>query len=334
MTLFIRNSLSILFLHVPKCGGSSIVELLSASKFLPQLQLRGLPIQDCLYASPQHQTSSVLQNLINIKNLTDIFILVRNPYERLKSEYKWKFRDTPTNIQPDVNEWVLESLKLSSEDPLYNDNHFRPAIDFIEINMPCRIFRLEEGIEMIAEFYLHEDRLIHLANKIHEKDSSKFSNKPLELNFNNASLNAINHFYRDDFSAFGYEMINENNKHLGDKENKVLYNPEKVNAVSQWREETLVLLRKKLMEQLATLDLELKKKSSFINDKAKNDVKIIAFGDVAENLYDDVLLRLSSLKNVLNLTNTPLTSNNCAYQLQRLLLIINQYRARIQESTQ
>jgi len=309
--------------------------MFSANKFSPQLQMRGLPPQDCLHASPQHQTSLVLQTIINKNNLTDIFILVRNPYERLKSEYRWKFRDTPTNIQPDFNEWVLGSLKLASEDPVYNDNHFRPAIDFIEISMPCKIFRLEEGIEMIAEFYLYEDRQINVSNEIHEKDSSKFSNKPLELNFNNASLNAINHFYRDDFSAFGYEMINEKNKQLDFKEKKVLNNPEKVNAVYQWREKTLTLLRKKLIEQLATLDLELKKKSSsLINVEAKNDVKTIIFGDISEDLYDDVLLRLSSLKDVLNLTNTPLSSKNCAKQLQRLLLIINQYRARIQESRQ
>ena len=186
---------------------------------------------------------------------------------------------------------------------------------------------------MIAEFYLDEDRPIRLANKIHEKESSRFSNKPLELNFNNESLNTINHFYRDDFSAFGYEIVDESNKkHVAVKineETKALYSSEKVNAVSQWREKTLILLKSKLIDRIATLDLELRKKSRYLTkDKTTDDIKDIPFSDT-DDVFNDVLLRLSCLKDILNLTNYPLSSRNCAEQLQRLLTIINEYRERI-----
>ena len=92
MTLFIKDEQSILFLHVPKCGGSSIEKLFKNYGYSSTLDMRGLAPQECLTASPQHQTSQNLKSIVNMEKIKHIFIMVRNPYKRIISEFNWQFR--------------------------------------------------------------------------------------------------------------------------------------------------------------------------------------------------------------------------------------------------
>ena len=150
MTLFIKDKQSVLFLHVPKCGGSSVDRIFKNNGYSAVLEMRGLAPQDCLIASPQHQTSENLKHMINMNKLDEIFIVVRNPYKRMISEYNWQFRDVELGEKPEINSWIIESIEKASRDASCADNHFRPSLDFIDTNFPCKIFRLEDGIEFVA----------------------------------------------------------------------------------------------------------------------------------------------------------------------------------------
>ena len=46
-----------------------------------------------------------------MKNLDNIFTLVRNPYERMISNSTGSLRHKASNT-PDINAWVIESLKM------------------------------------------------------------------------------------------------------------------------------------------------------------------------------------------------------------------------------
>ena len=156
MTLFIKEGKSILFLHVPKCGGSSIDKLFKEHGYSATLEIRDLPPQECLIASLQHQTCSNLTTMINMERLEEIFIVTRSPYTKIISEYNWHFRDIKTDQRPEINAWIIDSLNKAKQNPNYADNHFKPCFDFIDTNHECNIFKLEDGLEMVAEFYLKQ----------------------------------------------------------------------------------------------------------------------------------------------------------------------------------
>ena len=204
MTLFIKNSRSILFLHVPKCGGSSIDRLFKDDGYFSTLEMRGLPPQDCLIASPQHQTCKNLKSMINMESLEDIFIVTRNPYKRIISEFNWQYRDAEPCDKPDINAWILKSLEQASSDLSYSDNHFRPSVDFIDSSYPCKVFKLEDGIEFVAEYFIREDGSTNKIDMPNEKDAKSFTNSISEPNLSPIAIAKINQFYKDDFEAFGY----------------------------------------------------------------------------------------------------------------------------------
>lgn len=333
MTLLISKNCSILFLHVPKCGGSSIVETFAANGYSPQLQMRGLPPQECLVASPQHQTFSSLKEFIRPEKLTDIFILVRNPYERIKSEFNWTFRDTTMEYRPDFSEWILDSLALASEDRSHADNHFRPAIDFVDINAPVKVFRLEDGIDLVVEFFLHEVGDSRHKKILHEKNSAKFPHSCTTLHFNAKALDAINTFYKYDFAAFGYAMIDEQGNSLQHEPlegTESLGAGEKVKAVSSWRNNTFVMLKKKLVRQIKLLDMALKNKAISIKDCIHDEsTPFNPERHSFELIFDDLLMRLSHAKNELEKS---LLRDPCAASpetISELLAATNQYRERL-----
>jgi hypothetical protein len=206
MPLFISRDRAILFLHVPKCGGTSIAEMFTSSGYFPQLLMRGLPPQDSLSTSPQHQTCGALRPLLNFGNLSDTFLITRNPYDRLRSEYNWSLRKTPLKDRVDFSEWVTDSLAKAGQDPLYSDSHFRPALDFLDIHVPAKIFRLEDGIELIAEYFLSESHEDKTQSTKHMNDSASRPESSRNLKFNSRALTAANRFYFYDFLAFGYPL--------------------------------------------------------------------------------------------------------------------------------
>ena len=332
MTLLIRDNAYILFLHVPKCGGSSVVDMFASYGFSPQLQMRGLPPQDCFFVSPQHQTTATLKNIINQDKLTDMFILVRNPYARIKSEFKWAYRNTPSKNLPDFNEWVLNSLNQASVKNFYNDNHFRPAIDFIESDRPCRIFKLEDGIEFIDEYYLQGQGSTVASKRVHSKNSLAFQHKAPDLILNDESIRTVNHFYKNDFSAFGYKII-DNISNLSISSNEEgdddSFDKKKVELIKKWKDETLEDLKKKIENQILILDNELERLFNYLLKEHGSD-NASSCCQLHNQFYDDVLLRLSCRQKLINLSPSDShPKSNSPERISTLIKLVNQYRARL-----
>ena len=332
MSLLLRDSSSILFMHIPKCGGSSVVKLFENNGFSSQLEIRGLPPLKCLTASPQHQTPEILKTFIRQKYLDDIFIVVRNPYQRIRSEFNWIYRYTKTYERPDFDKWVLNSLEKASKNANYADNHFRPSIDYIDEEMPCKIFKLEDGINYIKEYYLHDNNSSNCKEVPYAKGADNYyRNKNSKINFSEESINAINCFYEHDFKAFGYESIstkkgiaevNSSNKKKDEKQKQIQL------AIS-WRQKTLTNLSNKIKDQITFLDKRLQSKESKIRAYIEShnlDVKKEC--DLYMELHRDSLLRLNYLSQYL--TNTTHDTHIERYkQLNMQIKLINAYRGRL-----
>ena len=156
MTILSKGEENLLFIHIPKCGGSSIVDTFKLNGYSSELEMRGKPPQSFYIASPQHQSIDALRNMINFDKITKIFAIVRNPYERIKSEYNWAFKDLPTNDRPLASEWIIKSLNMAASDASYSDNHFRPMIEFLDNNREALIFKLEDGLDIVYEYFLQK----------------------------------------------------------------------------------------------------------------------------------------------------------------------------------
>ena len=207
MPYFKNNDLNLLFVHIPKTGGTSLERYLSEKYNIP-LDSKSLYTtfkNGYKNASLQHQT---YHNLLkkkkdfgidfSSKNFKMISI-VRNPYERVVSDlffYKLITSNTPPQE-------VFEILKKYIVSDNY-DNHNIPQYLFLinnrkKINNDIVIFKTETLTEDLIK-YGFTDFNIH-------KNVNKNENINYYNFLNNDSIKLINNFYKKDFKLFNYPFI-------------------------------------------------------------------------------------------------------------------------------
>lgn len=135
-----KQKASILYIHIPKCGGGSVEEYLNNNNFQRSVW-NASPRRYCK-CSAQHMHAELLQAYLHLDKIDCIFTIVRNPINRMISEYKWRIKlDIAAN---GINQWYLKARSEYLKDHYYADNHMRPMSEFITNN--CNIFKLEEGL--------------------------------------------------------------------------------------------------------------------------------------------------------------------------------------------
>lgn len=194
MPIFKIKNKEILFIHIPKTGGTSIEKWLEEqgemSFYIPY-------VPDGFKCSPQHLRLSDINLLFGEKKQWDyIFTIIRNPYDRIESEY---FYRTKRRRGSHFSEWTRRQLLLYRKDNNLLDNHLRPQNHFIESNV--EVFRLEDGMEQIIKT---------VAKKIGIKPPKEIPHKNLgkkaKVDFSTQALNLFNRIYKEDFEQLGYEM--------------------------------------------------------------------------------------------------------------------------------
>ena len=206
------KTINILFIHIPKTGGSSVEDYLK--KFTSQtlyltknniIKNNIIPDEKCNKISYQHQTYKTLfkyRDLLNIdfKNIKMITI-VRNPYNRAISDlFYFKLININTS-----QEAVFLKLKqfINSEFHIY-DNHNLPQYEYIiddkgEINKDIKIFKCENLNNDMIEYGFDNFNLNRNTNNNGKIDYFKFLNKD--------SINLINNYYNKDFEIFNYKKL-------------------------------------------------------------------------------------------------------------------------------
>lgn len=156
----------ILFVHIPKTGGSSVEDYLRCKGKMCFYTAKRPP--EGLAVTPQHFHRTVLDALFDNSFFDARFAVLRDPMSRLMSEYRWrsgKKRGTATRapnlaqsalrkISPglgyralDFDNWVHETMQAYAKDPWIYDNHIRPQADFVREG--DRLFALENGLEPV-----------------------------------------------------------------------------------------------------------------------------------------------------------------------------------------
>jgi hypothetical protein len=152
MPYFRVSDQNVLFLHVPKCAGSSLTEMVTD---LPQCTGHGLyrkgresldyEVKKC---PPQHFHAAILDAMLELDRFDLVFTVIRDPLKRLLSEHAMCLLRGDSGEQ-DFNAWYVLARQLRAENSFVWDNHLRPAVDFM---LPsARVYTLECGLPWIWE---------------------------------------------------------------------------------------------------------------------------------------------------------------------------------------
>lgn len=190
---------NVLFIHIPKAGGTSIEEWLRQSyplSFHNSHVAHGLP---CV---PQHFHAQLLAYLFDSAFFDYSFAVVRNPYWRLLSEYNYRMsqrgRREKIFPMPSFGRWVTSTLRKYEKDNYLFSNHIRPQNEFVFPQ--TEVFRLEEGLDAL------EARLAQVLGAPLPAAIARSNRSSSVVDTIDARTAAmIYDFYVKDFETFGYE---------------------------------------------------------------------------------------------------------------------------------
>ena len=196
MPLYRHNDRVILLIHIPKTGGSSLEEMLVDAGALQALKFhKRLGYAAC---NPQHMHWEVLRRWVP-KGFYDFSLaIVRNPYDRLASEYAWRAHVSGKDL-PEFNTWVRKTFAAYHTNPYFMDNHIRPQSEFVGYKV--RIFKLEDGLNAAAKVSFRRLGLTY--RKPATPHVRKSAHQMIEIEASVVDL--IRDFYAADFEAYDYD---------------------------------------------------------------------------------------------------------------------------------
>ena len=211
MPYFKNDNVNILFIHIPKTGGSS-VELYFSVIFKISLDIQSLFgfIDDktklnknmIINSSLQHLTFNQIFKYNHVFNIDfyniKIITIVRNPYERIISDLFFILKiNVNTTKEETFN--IIQKYVISKN----CDNH----------NLPQYIFITDDNKNIIPNIHiLRNESLTNDMKALGYKSFNLYTQKNnVDVNYynylNNDSIKLINDFYHLDFVLFNYTKI-------------------------------------------------------------------------------------------------------------------------------
>lgn len=208
---------NLFFIHIPKTGGSSIERCLSLDQLKGGYKFKYTKNNKTIQckSSPQHLTLDILEDAIENFQSFKHFTVVRNPYDRLVSEYHFSYDcrvdnkimcNLKLNNILDFNNFIRYIFNELTEDQrqILFDNHFVPQVHYTTGNTKVKVFKLEE-INMLEEWLQIQTKNNNL--KI-PHDMRSRCRKPFCDYFTDKDvLELVNNYYKQDFKKFKYDLI-------------------------------------------------------------------------------------------------------------------------------
>lgn len=206
MPVFSKGEKAILFVHVPKAGGSAIENLFAAEGWeTTYREGRTGKYSHNWYrhCSPQHMHAAPLRETLRLDRFTAIFMVVREPLARFRSEFVMrKPREMATDVQS-VDEWANRALRLYRANPYAFDNHLRPQSEFL---LPgSHVYRLEDGLDAVVQDLnkLYDLGLPNRVPRVRESTKTKgVASRDIELS--GELTTRLRAMYAQDLVSFGY----------------------------------------------------------------------------------------------------------------------------------
>lgn len=211
----------VMFVHIPKTGGTSVEKYLKARSKIMTLITNYSGYLDGV--SAQHLTLSTIYKQINNKHpdfplssqFDKIITIVRNPYTRIISDLLFYEHIHPKMTKKQVYQKMQYVLKLYDKNHSLEDGHFRPQYEYL---MDPSTKKLYPNLIILHQETLNEDMLklgwtdfneyCNMANFRNSKNNVCFHSKDYEYLLNHQSIELINSVYDIDFSLFNYKKRN------------------------------------------------------------------------------------------------------------------------------
>lgn len=202
MPFITYNNKNVLFVHIPKTGGTSISTWMQD---LAPLHLQGTRTPNSMIVSPQHLTNHDVNALFADGFFDYRFTIVRSPYDRMASEYAFRVAVAERTNRPSLPTfalWLEQVLERMKTHPVHLDNHLRPQTDFIGSGV--EVFRYEDGLEAavrrVANMIGAPTDIVMGHERVSDPDATA-------IEWDLQDRLRINRAFREDFDVFGYDMI-------------------------------------------------------------------------------------------------------------------------------
>jgi hypothetical protein len=199
MPIYVKSGKELVYIHIPKCGGTSIRSLLKKLSKFEYLYHAGKKSLPC---SPQHFHAELLNILMN-KRGVESFAVVRHPLSRIISEYYYREKKGRIDSGLGLDEFIVKAIRGYSKNAFIYDNHIRPMHQFLFDS--TRVFRLEDGLK---------DVFSHIHSFFNAKEDldfnpnvSKNQGSYQEVEISRESIELVNDFYHVDFNRLNYTPL-------------------------------------------------------------------------------------------------------------------------------
>jgi hypothetical protein len=207
MPYFKNNKINVLFIHIPKTGGSSLEKYFSVKYRIPlnlkslmsTENIKGFADKPEITSSLQHLTYNTIikyKDFFKIDtNNIEIITIVRNPYAKMMSDLFYLKKINMESTKEEVYDKIKNYLKEN------HDNHVTPQYKFIT----------DENENLIENIkILHTETLNSDMTSLGYKDFNiKMNMNPNNVNYDNYlnedSINLINKIYHKDFEILNYK---------------------------------------------------------------------------------------------------------------------------------
>jgi len=187
------------FIHIPKTGGSSIEKIFDLQHKNNLFQPRFTNQFEGCYFAPQHFTHALIDHFKPEGKNYFSFTIVRNPYNRIVSEYFYINKNFENKLimdfsESDFNDWLDTSLMK------FDIDHKLPQSSFLDIpvDMILKLENLKEDFEKLNERLGTSYKLIHdNKSSINKEDIVNSLSKDTKLK--------IYKIFKEDFKKFNYE---------------------------------------------------------------------------------------------------------------------------------
>ncbi|MFV0634381.1 sulfotransferase family 2 domain-containing protein [Demequina sp.] len=208
MPIMRKDGTALLFVHVPKTGGSSIEAAFRSAgwrvNYLDGNFDEG-SLNQLRRCSPQHVDAADLAATFAIDRFDAVFGFVREPLPRMVSEYLWRHRkrDSVDTSGRAFEEWLSSTFRKAKADPWLHDNHIRPQVDFI---LPqATMMRFEDGLEA-GMARIARDTGLDVPVTLPRKYSAAAVTgvRSSDVNVTDKAKRLVAKFYAQDYRRLGY----------------------------------------------------------------------------------------------------------------------------------
>lgn len=201
----IINSQKFIFVHIPKTGGTSIEKLFDDSFY-------GWDEKHCLWK--QHCSIHQMQSVYGI----DVdsyykFAIVRNPWDRAVSDYKWWTRASSPFFDFLKNTTLEDYLLIRNgyekinhlNDSTGRADHFYTQYSFVEIGGACVMDCIIKFENLQQDFNIFCDQISIPQQKL--PHTNKTNRKHYSEYYNQKTIDIVAQKYHKDISHFNYSFF-------------------------------------------------------------------------------------------------------------------------------